>query len=293
MTSARPRGSGPDPGGAPYFPTAPRPAWAFSATWGRESPRRRPYRPLATGYLRRGHPASPRGTFPQISGTLSHPGGAPTGLQISGYAGWGCFQGRPGPLGVTPQLRVAPGSLSDEPPAPGPLRGACWGSALGLSAPRFAPNPPCGTSSSARTSPVGLAPRSGATPLPHSPAGPAARGTWARRDPRTRRAGRQTALQTRSRKLPAPPPHPPPLRPPSSWKFRARRRFPARPPVRVLGAASPAVVPALSDLVPSFLVVPPAEAWGPPPVLPLDAASSSLFCPTPPPPARDDQGPLR
>lgn len=31
-----------------------------------------------------------------------------------------------------------------------------------------------------------------------SPAGPAARGTWARRDPRTHRAGRQTALQTRS-----------------------------------------------------------------------------------------------
>lgn len=36
---------------SPHFRTAPRSPWAFSATWGRESPRRRPYWTLATGFL--------------------------------------------------------------------------------------------------------------------------------------------------------------------------------------------------------------------------------------------------
>lgn len=91
-------------------------------TWGHESPRRRLYWPLATGYLGRGpqiceHPASPRGIFPQIPGTLSHLWGCPHwhshprlwGLRVvsRGFRTVATL-GRPRPFRITPEVGAAP-----------------------------------------------------------------------------------------------------------------------------------------------------------------------------------------
>lgn len=112
---APPAAPGPDSWEPPHFWTSPGSPRAFSATWGRESSRRRPCWPLTTVYLGRGpwiceRTASHRRTFPPISGTLSHLRGAPTGLQIPGYGLgdlqrlWnpGHFRAPPGPLGSPP-----------------------------------------------------------------------------------------------------------------------------------------------------------------------------------------------
>lgn len=129
---------------------------------------------LALGHLGRGlqireHPASPRGTFPLISRTLSHFGGAPTGLRT---AGWGCLWRfrDPGHLGAPPGLlRSLPTrccasiAFMLRRVRPAPLRDFSGSRTLST---LVYPVPALGTSVGSRTSAVSPASGSGAAPLP-------------------------------------------------------------------------------------------------------------------------------